>query len=445
MAAAPLVEPHLGGTVFVGATQGHVAAMVWNPAAAALLRGTHFYVAGQLRLDAYGIDRSRVSSADGEPSGSGDLTFDPVDDVTRAVGGFTGFSSDFNGNERFTLGLGFYNAFTTRDPEGDAIAYHANGGSLDLPTIAVSASVRVTSTIYVGLTFHLGLPQIDLRFRRDAVLAGCAAPPCPVESAAGAQDLRFTDDSQAFTGAFTLGGLMRLSGWWIGAAFTSAPFRFGENSVPFETAVTLTQGSDVHRGRARVAVGFPYVFRLGARRALIDGLDLVIDGRLTMGASRTIDIQPVGAALDAAGLPEFFSRWRGARPSVAVSAGVEQTLDPERLLRLGARLEGETGAVATEDINASQIEGPQIGFSAGLELRPIAQLAIGLGYSLGWTIPQDVGDGAISPSAQIDCNASGFDLDTCEAVRDGRAIPSAAGSYRRLSHFLSATVSVDFW
>jgi hypothetical protein len=419
--------------------------MVWNPAAAALLRGTHFFVTGQMRLDPHTIERARVSSADGEPSGSGDLTFATTRDLARALGGFVGFTSDFNGNERFTLGLGFYNAFTTRDPEGDAIAYHADGGSMDLPTVAVSASVRVTSTIYVGLTFHLGLPQIDLRFRRDQVLAGCSAPPCPVESAAGAQDLRFVDDSQAFTGAFTLGGLMRLSGWWIGAAFTSAPFRFGETSVPFETEVTLTQAGVVHTGRARVAVGFPYVFRLGARRPLVTGLDLVLDARLTMGASSTVDIQPVGAALEAAGLPEFFARWQGRRPSFTASAGVEQTLDPERLFRAGVRLEGETGGVATEDINASQVDGPQLGFSAGLELRPIAQLAIGLGYSLGWYLPQDVGSSVISPSAQIDCNASGFDLDTCAAVREGRAIPSAAGSYRRMSHFLSATVSVDFW
>ena len=444
--AAPLVEPHVGGVVFVGATQGHVAALAWNPASAALLRGTHLFVDGQLKFDRFQIQRAPVGSADGEPSASGDLTFPEVADTRRSFAGFVGLSSDFGGNERFTLGLGAYVPYSDRPPAGGPVAYHADGGTFYLPTFAVSASIRVTSSLYAGVSVHIGLPQIDVRFARDAVLADCAAAPCPVESAAGRQELRFLDDEQSPTGSFTLGALLRTAGWWFGAAFTSKPFRPGEDSIPISTAVTLEQeGFATRTGRARVRVELPFIFRLGARRILTEDWDAVADASLLMGYDQMLVIQPVGAMLTSAGLPEVLSRWQGRQTTVTLSAGLEQSLDPERVLRFGARLFGETAAVPASGISAAQVDGTRIGAALGLEIRPLTQFAFGVGYSLGWHLARDVGESAFRPSDQIACNASGFDLDICAPVREGRAIPSAAGEYQRLTHSLHATVSVDFW
>jgi hypothetical protein len=452
--AAPLAEPHIGGVVFAGATQGHVAAMAHNPAAASLLRGTHFFVDGQLRLDGYRIQRSRVGSGNGEPSGTGDLTFPEVSDSRRGFGGFAGFSSDFGGNERFTLGLGVTIAASDRPPEGEATAYHADGGTFELPTLTASASIRATSALAFGFSFHVGLPQLDLRFRRDATLADCTAAPCPVESAAGTQTLRFDGAGQIPTGSFTLGALFRSSGWWFGLALTSPPFKFGESDLPFETDVTLEQpGFPTRTGRARVRMSFPVVrvlvplseIRAGVRRVLTEDWDLVVDARLTMGNDEHVTIQPIGAALLDAGLPEVLKRWQPRQPALRLSGGLEQNLDPERLWRIGAQLFGETAGVATRNLSAAQIEGPKLGAAAGLELRPTTGFSFGVGYSLAWSLPRDVGESAFSPSAQIDCNASGFDLDVCAPVREGRATASASGEYDRLTHYFHANVSLDFW
>src|SRR4051812_10286528 len=105
--ATPLIDTHVGGMVFVGPTSPHVSSVFWNPAAGALLKGTHILALGMGRLDYTSVSRAPISSADGEPSAAGDLAFDTQSGFTLTPNGFLGIQSDLKA-DRVSLGLAVY-------------------------------------------------------------------------------------------------------------------------------------------------------------------------------------------------------------------------------------------------------------------------------------------------------------------------------------------------
>ena len=66
------------------------------------------------------------------------------------------------------------------------------------------------------------------------------------------------------------------------------------------------------------------------------------------------------------------------------------------------------------------------------------------GYDLTWFPPVDSSDSAFDPIARLDCVDSDYDFDECEAAREGRATPTAAGTYRRVRHSVTLALRYDW-
>jgi hypothetical protein len=163
------------------------------------------------------------------------------------------------------------------------------------------------------------------------------------------------------------------------------------------------------------------------------------------GVQNTIDVRVFGKALRDANLPEWLVRRRGLRDLWAVEVGLEQ--QPARLLRFGARARLETSSVPAGEVAADRVDAPKLELGAGVEVRLTQRLSLTGAGTLALLLPVDVDPGAFAPRATIDCVGSGYDLDTpaCAAVRAGQAIPSAAGSYRRVGTQLSLGFALDWW
>src|SRR5690606_12696068 len=108
--------------------------------------------------------------------------------------------------------------------------------------------------------------------------------------------------------------------------------------------------------------------------------------------------------------------------------------DPSERLRLGVRLRGESGAVDAERASPIQMDGINATLALGAELRFAEHFVFGAGYGLTWFAPLDADDSAFDPRDRVDCVDSQFDFDRCQAAREGRALPTAAGRYQRLLH-----------
>jgi long-subunit fatty acid transport protein len=448
--AAPLVVPQLGGPVFVGPTDAHVTAIYTNPAAAGLMKGTHVFMSAAGRLDYTGIDRSTIDSADGEPAAGGDKSFAPESQTALTVTNFFGFVTDFSSNN-VTLSLATFSPFAENQASGGpALAYHSAGGSFYSQAIALGISYRIQNWITFGVALNALFSTIHLEFARDTVLDTCAAPPCGVEDPAHAQrfDIHTGFDlaPRTFNAAFYLnvGVLLNLGDWVVGASVVTPPLPAFQKDA--DADVTPPGGAAAVTGGAQVSYSLPAVVNLGLRRPFFRDFDFVVNARYVFfSVQDKIDLRFFGRPLILAGVPEWVVRYRGLGDALAVEAGLEQA--PATAVRRGARLRFETSAVPEGAQAADQVDAPKLQLAGGLELRVTPRVALVVGYALTLFLPGDATPSAFSPRAQIDCTASGYDIDTaaCAAARAGRAIPTAAGSYRRIGNELTVGLAYDLW
>lgn len=450
-AATPLLDPHVGGPVFTGPTSPHVSAIYWNPAAAGLMSGFHVLLQTGVRLDQIGVDRATISSSDGEPAGGGDRSFAPVDGLPATGTGFLGLSFAFG--ERFTLSLAHYIPYSDSYLDDDATAYHARGGYLFAAVTGLSLAVRASKRLYFGFGFNLLNPEFDLRFDYDAGLATCGAPPCNVEDPANVRRLRIRSlDSaeQEILGTldnpgifYSFGLLVNLFQTWIGVSYQSIPLSDGDH-LSRAASATVTGPAGEVSGSARLDFRLPGMLAIGVRRQLRGGWEVLGSFRwIDYSGHDELDLRLIGDDLRNAGLPEWMPRFRGFQDVFAIDAGAELT--PSNRVRLGGKLRFETSAVSEEAVTVFQLDAPKGGLTLGAELRLANTVALTVGYALDLYLPRGVTDSAFKPSSQIACTQSGYDLDTCEDARRGRALPTAAGDYSRVSHQISVGLSYDAW
>jgi long-subunit fatty acid transport protein len=452
-AAHPFFQENIGGTVFVGPTSPHASAVFWNPAAAGLLKGTHLYLGSVSRLDYTSEQRDPISGADGAPNPAGDVSYPAGKELGFSPAGFAGIVTDA-GTDRFTFGLALYTPFAERIPGGNASgAYHTQGGFLYGTELSLAVTFRFSSTFYAGFAGTLLFSETKLSFLRDRALDGCAAAPCNLERPENAD--RFEVSTHAdfpffrfrTQAGYKLGILFRLAGWWFGASVSALSLLPTSSADVVRTGsveVTPAGSNNTLQGESTVAYRLPNIVNFGARNRIFPDWDLLLQGRwITYSSTDFIDLGLFGTSLRGAGIPERIVRYRGYRDTVAVEAGLENP--PERAPRLGARVRFESSALPSDNVTPGNIDGPNLTFAGGAELRLTTHWALVLGLATTLALPIDVHPSAFSPPGQIACAASGYDLDTCSPVSNGRGISSTAGSYTRLRGDITVGLSYDVW
>lgn len=446
-AAGPLLSPSPGGSVFTGPTSAHVSSIFHNPAATGLMSGTHILVLGTAGIDALSISRAPIRLSDGEPLGS-ERSFADASATAISPGGFVGITSDL-GTPYLTLGLGVLMPHSESLPDfPESLGYHALGGSFSSVSVTLSGSYRVSSIFYAGFGFDILFTKLELRFLRDRALDGCAAAPCGVEDAGNAERWTVETGWDALPGkslepafTFNFGALLKWKGWWIAAA---VDFLFLASIKKTADASVTPPGEAALTGKARVTYDLPFVGRFGLRRPIFGSWNLLLHATWTRSSvQQAIDVRFFEKLRD--DIPEWLVRHRGFQDVVAVEVGFEQ---PEATrFRLGGRARFESSLVPPGKVTAATIDGPKLELSAGAELRLSTRWALVGSYTFSFMLPQTNDPGEYSPRAAIDCTASGYDLTTpaCTAVREGRAIPTAAGKYGRLGNSLSLGLSFDAW
>jgi len=194
---------------------------------------------------------------------------------------------------------------------------------------------------------------------------------------------------------------------------------------------------DPIKGDAVVEIQFPASVDAEFRARLPLELDLHVAGRWEdLSRLSAYDVRTYGTTLPRNNIPEWTERPRGMHDSFAVWGGVEQVdIGPPHLL-LGARLGFETSTVSAEQTSPITIAPASFTLDLGARRRFASGVTLELSYGLQY-FPTEHGVGsAFDPAARVDCITSGFDYATpaCQAVRNGYAIPTAAGTYERFEH-----------
>lgn len=458
--ASPLEDSTTGGATFTGPAHAHATAIYVNPAALGLIgQGWHFYAGGSLRLDSYHIQRMRITdpSAGPEP-GPAMSTRVPAPGGTVA-----GYNVGQTASLAVAFGLPWYQESLATGAQGQDtdIGYHTLGGVHRQYWVSFATSFRVNQRLIVGTGLALTSTLFELSFLRDTaieqgtpgVTGDCNGAPCGIENPYAAERYDVSVSSSGFLGtqnlAINAGFVYQVAqDWWVGMSYQSssglqAPLQLQGSVDVTPSPRDMALGRQPFDAKAEVTYRLPQTLWLGVRGPVARDLEIVAAARWqSLSKYRQYDIRIFDSDVSPT-TPEWYPRFTGLRDVYTFEAGAEGMLLPQ--LKLGGRLRYETGATATQDISPTYVEGTQLGWDMGGELRLFDnRLAIEAGYAITWFPTARVTQSNFDPLSGLACVDSGYDIDACSATAQGRAIPTALGTYERTKHAIRLSVRYSF-
>jgi hypothetical protein len=473
-AASPLEDPTVGGAVFTGPVHPHATAIYENPAALGLAsRGAHLYLGGSLRLDTYAIHRQELTS------GTGSFVDGARVRASTLAPGTT--VALYSVGERIAVGASLTWVVLDRFITGEEdLGYHTLGGVhrqyvwrevefLNIDRTAFRAPLPMPSLagayrwrdFYFGVGVSLRASSLELSFLRDRALEHGSEgitqpcepdprPECGIENPAATEryDLDVSTSELFTTRNLVLnGGLMWqvAPAWWLGVHYQSPPgflssLSLGGNAR-IKPAPYQEEASPAFAARAELIYQLPLTVSVGMRGPAFADVDFFAAARWqNLSRQRLLDIRLLSSNTD---VPEWLTRYRGFEDTFTFTAGLEQR-EGERL-RLGGRLQLETATTPDAGVSPLQVEGLHLTAALGGELRLFDRVVLYGSYGLTYYPTVTTGeDSLFDPREQIECVDSGFDLEKCRASAEGRALPTAAGTYERIRHGFRAAIRYDF-
>ncbi|MGN6108167.1 MAG: hypothetical protein ACTHU0_23880 [Kofleriaceae bacterium] len=443
--ASPRSDPTVGRAVFTGATLPNATSIGLNPAALGLGTTGEVFVALTGVVDQIGIARKQLDPA------TGALTPGAKISTTEASpGGMVGLV--VHAGESYTVGIQAYSPPRERFVGGyDALRYHTLGGGQRDWIATISGSFKITSKIYFGASLSHDNTFFRLRYARDTALANGTGPggvasdcgaPCGIENPE-ASELYDVDVRSPLLSTsnvkLNVGLVAQLwSGVWLGLAYHTPPGFDIQTQLRGDLSVTRAprDGGALLTGGSTVYVSYPASVDGELRARLPRLIDLHIGGRWEdLSRMQAYDVRAYNSTFAANGIPEWMLRARGLHDAFSMWAGLEQ-VDTGQPFRFGGRIGFETSSLDAANTSALTISPASLTADAGVQVRIAASWLVQLSYGFAYFPRVAVDKSAFDPRDPRDCFAHGLAYSTraCRAVRDGFALPTAAGDYTRFQH-----------
>jgi hypothetical protein len=458
--ASPRSDPTAGRAVFTGATTHHATSIVLNPAALGLGQFDELYVAiigvvDQLHIDLDPYQRGALQAPGAR-----------VRDVEPSSGASVSFIYHFAGN----LTLGFEarrlapETFASGQP---ALRYHTLGDGERDWQASVGGSIKLTGDLFVGAGVTHQNTFLRLRYARDTALerglgaggvtSDCGGAPCGLGNPLATERYDVDVRSPTFSTSnlrVNIGAIYQLSrDMWLALSYHTPPGLSVQTELSGHVTIAraprdIAAGApEVNVGQSVVEIQFPASADAELRARLPYGLDLHIGGRWEdLSRLSAYDVRAYGSTIPQNGIPEWTERPRSMHDAFAAWAGVEQ-LDTGRTWTFGGRIGGETSAVSVARTSPLTISPASVTLDLGAQFRLSRGVTAQASYGLQYFPTLHAQTSKYDPQARLDCIAQGNDYSSsaCEAVRDGYAIQSAAGSYERIEHALRIGLRYEFF
>jgi long-subunit fatty acid transport protein len=446
--AYPTLAPRPVASAIAGPADPHVAAAFYNPAALGPLKGVHFWMDSGPRVHLGEIDRG----------GEGKTSVNYTD-----FDAFLGVTWDL-GTDTLTVAISTMVPFTDLASFGDSpVRYHSINQTFVTYQQSFSVGFRLSSRFYIGAGFNVSENWMQLRFARDAALAGgsagvdqagglCGAAPCGVENAAARQLVRMRGFAMGY--GFSIGILGRASDrLWLAASYISHYFSGdAEDEIhPSDEQGTRVSGPDVActggcQGNARMTFYLPDIAQAAARVDVSSQLDLEATLRWVHWGKRSqIELQHQGGNLgqirsDLA-LPLQSRRDLGLQDTFGVEVSARVRVG--RTLRLMPSLFFETSSVQSTAVSAAALDAPKLDVALVAEWRPVKHLSLGAHAGLTSFLIRDV-TSRHDPRDTIRCVDAQYDVNACRDVISGDGLPSASGRYTLFVLHVGAAIGLDY-
>jgi hypothetical protein len=157
-----------------------------------------------------------------------------------------------------------------------------------------------------------------------------------------------------------------------------------------------------------------------------------------------IDLRFTGPTLEASGLPQHIVLYRGFRD--VWDARVRVAYWWRERVRVGAALRLETSAVDATSVTPAAVDGLKLQPILLAEVKVSRHLWLGGGYGITFMPEVTVTSSRFDPALATACTQAGNDLANaaCQAQLQGRARPSANGTYQRTVQDFGLTLTARF-
>jgi hypothetical protein len=441
--ASPRSDPTTGRAVFTGATTASPTSIALNPAALGIGKRDEIYAAFAGLLEQLGIDRKAI-----DPDTNTLVDADHVSDYPVGAGGQ--FAVVWHPGTRAALGIELRLPPPELFPSDPSLRYHSLGTRQQNYVASAGTSLKIASVFYFGFGLSHDVTRLRLRYARDTALdpgrGDCAGTPCGFEN----PDASEVYDVRVRSGYFStenlklnIGLLMQLADdVWLGVAYHNTP-GFGIQTQ-LEGSMRVVRaprdGGETLDGSSTVLVSYPANVDAELSARILPELDLHVGGRWEdLSRMQAYDVRGYGTAFRGQNIPEWIERPRGFHDSFALWAGVEQVeFDKSKRWRFGGRLGFETSALPPDRTAPGTMSPTSFSLDLGAQLRISPSLRLQMSYG-GQLFPRVAVDGSeYDPRFALACADSGFDYASraCTALREGYALPTAAGDYTRIQHAL---------
>lgn len=418
--------------------------MAWNPAALGPLAGTHVYMQGAATYASGVFDRADLDRfpdrTDDEPQ-----TFSSAQTRALSSDWFFGVANDF-ASDRVTLALGAFTPFVERSEQDDwPGAYHrrrVEWHHLDVPSFALA--IRISGDLYVGVGFTFVRSWLHTAFDRDLVLEDPDLRPLGYEAPGGRQRVAVQTAGWGYTGS-------------VGVYYR--PQRTLDVGVGwfFRQAVRTTGAAQVidydgsFDGRASAEYQMPDVVNAGLEWSPKPRVTASFALRYVSSSQHDdLVLRPSGYEFsrrprrpDEAIVPESIVIDRGFNDLWKLDVAASYSLLSGLSAGIGSMV--ENSAVDERRVNPSQIDGPKVGGRAFAVFRPAQWFSIGATWEITVMRDREVRESVYDPDAALRCVDSGYDVDECAEVSEGRALPDARGRYELVSQRLLVGATLDRW
>jgi hypothetical protein len=442
--AGPLDDPHVGDTGFSGPTTGDLTAVYWNPAGLGLLQGPQLMFSGSLHTTSV-----RVNPQSGDPGSAPSST-------ATGRGTTHPFQSPFVPGSFFAIGAGIghrfgiavalYSPFSTKldmpSNEEASTRYHLVSMRLDHMALTPAIAIHASDSVQLGVASGFLFPTAHLVFDE------------PSQPLAGSARYDVATRGVLAPSVFlSVGADYRRGRFALGIAYTSAPLgNGGAMNLPLDQVriggtgdQTLCDGDHPDCLFGQMSYRLPSIYSLGSswqasrywsvtgmvrwlRYGSHDKVSILISGP----GSQTVLGQVV---------PDHVVLYRGFVDSLDMRGRI---VFDNKHFRASGTFRVETSAVPASHVSAAAVDGTKLEPSVAAEMHVWRQIRLGASYAFRWMLPVDTGASVFDPTAAAACDAARGDLATpaCRARMDGRARPSAAGTYHMWQQTLTVYTTV---
>lgn len=402
------------------------------------------------------IDRATIDSSTGLPDPQGDLNFRNVELNQNLLDFFAGFTTNF-GMDRITLGLAVFaphrQELHTTHP---ALRYHLRDRSIANYFITPALSVKLHRKFHAGFGLSYTFSTFDVTILRDRYLRGDLPATVPERFENGGDgDERVHVAGTDNNFGFHFGFLWLLDrDLFLGGSYRSKIRALDYTQIKADGEGSITRADDAGvmatlSGNGKIVTTFPDTANLGLLRRFTR--DWWFDATLTWTrweSHKGWKYYLSGRELANSSLTNWdlnITEYRGWRDTFSpqVTAFYRPITGFEALISLRYGMP----AVPEKWVSAAAVDNHAIELLFSVSYPVTDFLTARLGYALEYMIPLTVDESGYDPSLARACLDSHIDVVWSEACRDtygGRALPTAAGKYRKITHQIGLGLEFKF-